>query len=73
MLKYQASEDLDNKESPENSVTPSDKIEQAKENLLALISEEYKITKEYIKTQKVTNTSNLISKLEPSAPTEILL
>ena len=64
---------MDDEEDTKNSETPSDKIEQAKENLLALISEEYKITKEYIKTQKVTNTSNLISKLEPSAPTEILL
>ena len=30
-----------------------------------------KITKEYIKTQKATNISTMISKLEPSAPQEI--
>ena len=32
-----------------------------------------KKTKEYIKTQKVTNTPNFISQLEPSSPKEIML
>ena len=40
---------------------------------MAPISEKDKITKEYIKTQKVINTPNFISQLEPSAPKEILV
>ena len=36
-------------------------------------AEIYKTTIEPIKTQKVTNTSNFISQLEPSAPKEIWL
>ena len=40
---------------------------------MAPIYEKDKITKEYIKTQKVINTPNFISQLEPSAPKEILV
>ena len=40
---------------------------------MAPIYEKYKITKEYIKTQKAKNTPNLISQLELSALTEIFL
>ena len=40
---------------------------------MAPIPEKDKTTEESIKIQKVTNTSNLISQLEPSARKEILL
>ena len=58
---------MDYKEAPKDSLPPSDMIEKSKEDLVAPIAEKYKTTKESIKTQKVTNTSTLISKLEPSA------
>ena len=37
-------------------ITPSDKIKEAKDNLVAPIYEKEKITKESIKTQKLKNT-----------------
>ena len=40
---------------------------------MAPISDKYKIPKEYINTLKVTNTPNLISQLDPSAPKEIIV
>ena len=40
---------------------------------MAPSSEIEKTTKEYNKTQKVTNIPNMISQLEPSLPQEILL
>ena len=55
---------MDDGEYIKYSESPSDKIEEANDNLLATISEKDKIAKEYINTQKVTNTSNLISQLE---------
>ena len=64
---------MDDGEYIKYSESPSDKIEEANDNLLATISEKDKIAKEYINTQKVTNTSNLISQLELSRRTEILL
>ena len=60
---------LDGEESTRNSESPGDKIEEENECLVVQVSEKYKITKEYIKTQKVNNKSNLISQLEPSALT----
>ena len=64
---------MDYEEATKNSESPSDEIEEPKDNLVAPISEKCKITKESINTQKVINTWNFISQLEPSALTEILL
>ena len=65
MLKYQEREDLDNKEAPKYSLSQINKILKSKEYFLALGDEIDKTTKEYTKTQKVTNISTMIIQLEP--------
>ena len=50
VLKDQARDDLDDKEEPKYSVSPSDNIERAKEDFVAPSSEIDKTTKEYTKT-----------------------
>ena len=50
MLKYQAREDLDDKEAHKDSVAPSDNIEKPKEYVLAPSAELEKTTKESTKT-----------------------
>ena len=62
---------MDDEKAPMYSESPSDKIEKAKDNLVAPDAEIEK--KEYINTQKVNITSTLISKLEPSEPKETFL
>ena len=59
---------MDDEETTKDSESPSDIKEVAKEKLVARSYDKDKIPKENIKTQKVTNTPNLISQLEPSAP-----
>ena len=50
MLKYQAREYFDDKESLKDSVAPSDNIEKIKEDVLAPSSEIDKTTKEFTNT-----------------------
>ena len=45
MLKYQAREDLDDKEAPRDSVAPIDKIEKSKEGFVAPSADIEKKTK----------------------------
>ena len=54
---------MDDEETTKDSELSSDKKGEAKDKLVAPISEKEKISKESIKTEKVTNTSNFISKL----------
>ena len=62
--------DLDDEDANKNPEWTSDKIEETKDDLVAYISEKETITKEYIKTQKVANTSYFISQLETLALTK---
>ena len=64
---------MDYEETAKESESSSDKKEEAKEKLVAPISEKEKIPNESIKTQKMTNEPNLIVQLEPSAPKEIMV
>ena len=54
---------MNDKEAPNDLVSPSDKEEKPKEGLVVPSAEKDKTTIEYIKTQKLTNTSNFISQL----------
>ena len=63
--KKQARYDLDDEGEKKDPESPNDKIEESKYKLLASIFKKEKISKESIKTQKVTNTSNFIIQLEP--------
>ena len=73
VLKYLARQDLDDKEALKDSEAPSDTIEKSKQDFVAPSSEIYKAIKEYTKTQKLNNTSTLISQLKSSASKEISL
>ena len=55
MPKYQAREDLKNKEAPKDSLVQSDNIEKTKEDFLAPSAEIDKTNEEYTKNKKVTN------------------
>ena len=59
---------MGNVEETNNSESSSGKKEQSKEKLVVPISEKDIILKESIRTQKVTNTPNFISELEPLYP-----
>ena len=65
MIKYQATDDLDDKEAPKDLVGPSDKIEKSKEDFVAPSAKIDKTTKESTKTQRLTNISTMIIQLEP--------
>ena len=50
LLKYQARENLDDKEAPKDSVAPSNNIEEAKEDFVEPSAEIYKTNKESTRT-----------------------
>ena len=52
---------MDYEEARNDPESPSDNIEESKEKLVAPISEKYRIPKESIRTEKVTNTSIFLS------------